>query len=83
MFPDSEIAKDWGSHNKGMKKTKGDYFVCYGIHHFLKEELANKLRKSFFSLNFDERTVLQSSQIDINVSYWDEGKGPSCYGSWN
>ena len=74
MFPDSEIAKDWGSHKKGMKKTKGDYFGCYGIHPFLKEELVNILRKSFFSLNFDESTVLKSSQMDINVSYWNEGK---------
>ena len=30
--------------------------------------------ESFFSLNFNESTVLQSSQMDIIVSYWDEGK---------
>ena len=42
-----------------------------GIHPYLKEQLVDKLRKSHFSINIDESSVLKTSQLDINVSYWD------------
>ena len=75
MFPDSKLALEWGSKNKGMRQSKGDYFATHGIGPFLKEELNQSLRKCFFSLNFDESSVNKTSQLDINVSYWNETEG--------
>jgi hypothetical protein len=46
LFSDSNIAKRWGSEKEGMRKTKGDYFQ-------IKEDLSEKLRTNFFSLNID------------------------------
>ena len=74
MFADSAIAREWGKPKKGLYRTKGDYFGSDGIHIFLKEELVMKLRNAFFSLNFDKSSVLQTSQLNINVSFW-EGSG--------
>ena len=70
MFPDSEVAKLWGEPNKGMNRNKGDYFATDGIHPFLMEETFKALRKGEFSLDFDESSVLQTSQLNINVSFW-------------
>ena len=71
MFEDSAVGREWGKPGKGLRQGKGDYFATDGIHPFLKNQLVQKLRESHFSLNIDESTVLKSSQLDINVSYWD------------
>ena len=52
-----------------MHRTKGDYLATHGIFPHIKQKLINTLRKGFFSINFDESSVLAKSQLDINVSY--------------
>lgn len=70
MFPDSKLAADWGKKGStGMHRTKGDYMATHGIYPHNKEDLVEKLQKSFFSINFDESSVLDRSQLDINVSF--------------
>ena len=69
LFPDSEIAKLWSSQEQGMRETKGDYFVSHGIAKFQQQELANILKESFFSLNFDESSINKKTELDINVSF--------------
>ena len=69
LFPDSETAKMWSTQNYGMRETKGDYFVSHGIAKFQQEELVAILRKSFFSLNFDESSINKKTELDVNVSY--------------
>lgn len=74
LFPDSEVAKLGSSHEHGMRETKGDYFVSYGIAKFQQEELEKILRKSFFSLNFDESSINKRTELDINVSFVKEDR---------
>ena len=77
MFPDSKLALDWGSLNKGMRQNKGDYFATHGIGPFLKEELNQSLRKCFFSLNFDESSVNKTSQLmNLLMKLLDYWKNP-------
>ena len=52
-----------------MHRTKGDYIATHGIFSHNRQDLVKKLQKSFFSINFDESSVLDKSQLDINVSY--------------
>ena len=75
LFPDSEIAKKWGSSGTrtGMRSTKGDYFCTHGLHPFLLEELLQILRKNPFSLNVDESGVNKKTQVDVNASFNLEG----------
>ena len=74
FFPDSPIAKMWQSGKMGMRASKGDYFGSYGIHPHLQEELVEILRSSPFSINFDESSVNKESNLDVNVSYWKNGR---------
>ena len=69
LFPDSEIAKLWGTANYGLNKTKGDYFGEHGLAPFFKEQMISKLQTSPFSLSFDESSIKGTSQLDLNVSY--------------
>jgi hypothetical protein len=69
MFPDSEIAKAWASSMRGLGHTKGDYLAQHGIAPFLQENLVTKLKNNFFSLGFDESSINNTSQLDLNVSY--------------
>ena len=70
MFPDSKLAADWGKKSgSGMHRTKGDYVATHGIFPQNREALIKNLQNGFFSLNFDESSVLEKSQLDINVSY--------------
>ena len=70
IFPDGQIAKKWASGGKnGFRATKGDYFLTHGLFPHQLQKLINKLRKSFFSLNFDETSINLKSQLNINVSY--------------
>ena len=72
MFPDSKLAADWAKKGgTGMHNTKGDCIATHGIFPHNREILVKKLQKSFFSLNFDESSILEKSQLDINVSYLD------------
>ena len=56
-----------------MHRTKGDYIATHGIYPHIREDLVKKLQKSFFSINFDESSVLAKSQLDINVSFLENG----------
>ena len=78
LFPDSEIAKLWGvSGGKGsLRCTKRDYLCTHGIHPFLQDQLLQVLRQNFFSLDIDESSVLNKTQLDVNVSY-------NYQGEWN
>ena len=70
MFPDSKLALDWGKKGvTGMHRTKEDYTATHGIYPHIKEDLVKKLQKGFFSINFDESSVLDKSRLDINVSF--------------
>ena len=48
--------------------------ATHGIYPHNKEDLVKKLQKSFFSINFDESSVLDRSQLDINVSFLENFK---------
>ena len=66
IFPDSEIAKQWGTKEFGMRITKGDYFGVHGIAKFEQDELDDILRNQFFSIDFDESSIskLKLSELD-------------------
>ena len=71
LFPDSKIAQRWGGHGRdGMRHTKGDYFLTEGIAPFLKSELVENLKTTFFSVSVDESSVNKKTELDVNVSYW-------------
>lgn len=74
LFPDSEIAKSWSTCNKGLGRTKGDYFGQHGIAPFLHNSLVSKLRTTFFSIGFDESSINSTTQLDVNVSYMFKNK---------
>ena len=76
IFPDSPIAEKWSQAGSktGMRATKGDYYGSFGIQPHLKEELVDILRSSFFSVNFDESSVNSDTQLDVNVSYFKDGR---------
>ena len=70
MFPDSKLAADWGKKGgPGMHRTKGDYLATHGIFLQNRETLIKNLQNCFFSINFDESSILDKSVLDINVSY--------------
>ena len=65
MFPNSKLAVDWGKKGgSGMHRTKGDYIATHGIYSHNRQDLVKKLQKLFFSINFDESSVLDKSQLD-------------------
>ena len=68
MFPDSEIAKYWGSDSKkGLGRDKGDYQALFGIAPFLDNQLFANIKKSpGYSVDIDESDVLGTSQLDVN-----------------
>jgi hypothetical protein len=67
IFPDSSIIKEMKLHS-----TKGSYLVTDGIapHHL--DLLIQRLRKTHFSINFDESTFNKTQLLNINVSVPDE-----------
>ena len=67
MFPDSKIAQ-----GLNIARTKGTYLATHGIHRDLRTDLISKMKKQFFSLNFDESSVLDTSQLNVVVSVFDE-----------
>ena len=52
-----------------MHRTKGDYLATHGIFLQNRETLIKNLQNCFFSINFDESSILDKSLLDINVSY--------------
>lgn len=75
LFPDSNIAKKWSSGGKsGFRSTKGDYFATHGIYPHQLQKLINILKTTFFLINFDETSLNDKSQLDINVSFMCEGE---------
>ena len=74
MFPDSKVAKMWSKGKTSMRATKADYFLTHGLYPFQKIELVKILQKSFFSANFDESSVNRTTQMDINISFFHEGR---------
>ena len=75
LFPDSPIAKRWGGiSGEGMRKTKGDYFLTHGVYPHLQNELVEHLRENFFSINIDESSVNNKTQLDVNVSFVRDSK---------
>ena len=75
LFPDSKIARQWGGHGRdGMRMTKGNYFLTEGIAPFLKSELIEILRNSFFSVNVDESSVNKKTELDVHVSFWKDNQ---------
>ena len=73
IFPDSSIAKQWGSGKSGFRATKGDYFCTFGIYPYQLEKLVKILRNNHFSINFDETSINGENQLSINVSYFLDG----------
>ena len=75
LFPDSKIAGQWGGHGRdGMRMTKGNYFLTEGIAPFLKSELIEILRNSFFSVNVDESSVNKKTELDVHASFWKDNQ---------
>ena len=72
MFPDNEVASKFT-----LGKTKCAYFMNYGIALHFKNILTEAITESpFYSLSFDEslNAIMQSCQMDVGISYWDDVK---------